>query len=53
MDREIFDDILDDPNSIRMELAFDVLKSPKRADSQKFKIDALQQLSGRAYPLPD
>ncbi|MGI2068178.1 hypothetical protein [Shewanella sp. MF08487] len=53
VDREIFDDILNDPNSIRMELAFDVLKSPKIADSQKFKIDALQQLSGRQYPLPD
>ena len=53
VDREIFDDILDDPNSIRMELAFDILKSPKIADSQKFKIDALQQLSGRPYPLPD
>ena len=53
VDREIFDDILDNPNSIRMELAFDVLKSPKIADSQKFKIDALQQLSGRAYQLPD
>ena len=49
LDQRAFQNILDDPNLIKNELALDILKSPKKAQAQKFKIDMLRQLSGIDY----
>lgn len=51
LDQRAFQDILNEPDLIKKELALDILISPKKAQAQKFKIDMLRQLSGVDYPM--
>jgi hypothetical protein len=53
LDLDGFNNILNNESAIRLELAFDVLKSPRVTQAQKFKIDALRKLSGRYYALAE